>query len=197
MKKLCLLLAAILLLTLCGCGAEEENDRRSKREQPPLSAQESVAEALTALTIGTDEHQEPRACMIGADGQLTIPKNSGLAAALGSYVTYEIQNIETDGDSGAATVLFTAPDTVSVLKQVMEYNDDPASEEFSAKLTELLEDAPPMLEFTVRVELQNVDGSWGIVPSFELSNALTGGLTAEYQASYEQLMDKLMEGGAK
>lgn len=199
MKKLCVLLAVLLLLTLCACRAEEqERDRDQVRnEQVSLSADEAVEAALSVLTIGLEENQEALPSMIGADGTLTVPKNSGLATILGSYSAYEVQEISTDGETGTALIAVTAPDAVALLKQIMEKNDDPASEEFAQLLTEALEDEPAMLDFLVEVQLRQVDGSWGIVPSFELSNALTGGLTAEYQSLYAQLTDKLMEGGGQ
>ena len=186
MKKLCLLLAVLLALSLCACRGQETDE-----EEAPLSVDQALEEALEALTNGACE----KACMIGADGSLTFPQNTGLAAILSSYSTYEIGQVKADGDKATATVTITAPDSVTILKQVMEVSDDPASEEFAQKLTEILENDPPMLDFTVEVQLQQTQEGWGIVPSFELSNALSGGLAEEYQKLYEGLMDGMLEGG--
>lgn len=190
MKKLCLLLAALMALSLCGCHAEETSRDREKKSS--VSADKALEQSLDALTVGAEEGS---AVMVGADGTLTTPENSGMAAILSQYVRYEVETVEEDGDTAVATVNITAPDSVTVLKQVMEVSDDPASQEFQDQLTKVLENEPPMMDFSVEVQLQKTDEGWGIVPSFELSNALTGGLAAEYRNLYEQLMDGMLEGG--
>lgn len=190
MKKLCLLLAVVMALSLCGCHTEETDRDREKKSS--VSADKALEQAMDALTLGSEEGG---AVMIGADGTLTTPQNSGMAAILSQYVRYKVENVEEDGDNAVATLNISAPDSVTLIKQVMEKCDDPASQEFQDELVKILDNEPPMLDFSVDVQLQKTDEGWGIVPSFELSNALTGGLAAEYRKMYEQLMDGMLEGG--
>ena len=63
-----------------------------------------------------------------------------------------------------------------------------------ARTTETLEGGAPSSGFTVEVELQQVDDSWYLIPSAELSNAMTGGILQAYMDQVQQIQSELMGG---
>lgn len=208
MKKLCLLLALLLMLNLCGCryirdilsdddrtsvsdrdddGEDDDDDDRRKAEDP----EKVLKNTLKALT----GDEEAGGYVLGADGTAVAPSNTGIAKLLSTYVTFDVESFEEHDETAEATVTITAPDTPALLKAAMEEMDGTDEEELTRCLEELLEDEPAMVTNTVEVQMVLADDTWCVVPDFALSNALTGGLTEAYIQLQQQIVNGLMEGG--
>lgn len=177
-RALCWAFLAILLLgTLSGCGGQK--------------AEEALDAALSALVSG-DSQNVP---LLGLDGSpVTGFENEGLAQVISSRLQYEIKEVSAKGSKAAATVKITAPDTPGIIREVLDGMGEYDEEAFIARMAEKLEGSAPSAVFTVEVELQRVDGIWCLVPSAELSNAMTGGLLQAYVDQVRQIQSELMGG---
>lgn len=192
MKKLCLLLALLLVFSLCGCDSGLSSDKEDPSETAPaLTAEGALEEALDALTGGGSG----RAVILGADGQPAVPANTGIALLLSSHVTFDVKEFSAEADTAVAKVEITAPDTAALLRKAMESGDWADPDALSAQVEALLKDGPATVEYTVDVRLVLVGENWCVVPDFALSNALTGGLTQTYMELQQELLSQLQEGG--
>lgn len=196
MKKLCFLLALLLVFALCGCESDpapDDGDDNDDREPAVvLTVEETLREALNALT---GQEAEGHAVLLGADGLPAVPQNSGVAQLLSSCVTYKVKDVSPKSDTAAAEVMITAPDSAQLIRQAVADMETVDEDALYTKLDELLKQDPPMVDYTVEVDLVKAEGSWCVVPSFELSNALTGGLTQAYLELQQNLLSQLQEGG--
>lgn len=197
MKKLCFLLALLLVFALCGCDSnldpdDDDDDDDDRSPTVVLTAEETLQEALNALT---GRESEGHAVLLGADGYPAIPQNTGIAQLLSACVTFQIKDISSKSSSATAQVKITAPDAPQLLRQAIEGMDTVEEEALYAKIETLLAQEYPTVEHTVEISLVKADESWCVVPSFELSNALTGGLTQAYMDAQQNLLSQLMEGG--
>lgn len=196
MKKLCFLLALLFVFCLCGCESNLDTDDRDEDDDDEvvvtLTAEEALEEALQALTGGESSGY---AVILGADGYPSVPQNTGIAQLLSSYVTFDIEDFSSKKDTATASIEISAPDAPQLLKQAVAQLETVDADSLSAQLQPLLEQGPPMIDYVVEVQLVQVDKTWCVVPSFELSNALTGGLTQAYMDAQQNLLSQLLEGG--
>lgn len=197
MKKICFLLALILAFTLCGCESNLDKDRDDdddddRENTVTLTAEETLEEALQALTGGECGGY---AVVLGADGKPAVPHNSGVAQLLSSYVTFEVKEFSSRKDTAEAALTITAPDASVLLRQVSQSVEAVDEETLYAQVEALLKQSPAMLDFNVTVQLVLTEEGWCVVPSFELSNALTGGLTQTYMQLQQELLAQLQKGG--
>ena len=203
MKKLCLLLALLLMLNLCGCryvkdilsdddwasvSDRDEDDDRKKKAEDPEEVLENTLKALTG-------DEEAGGWLLGAGGTPVAPSNTGIAKLLSAYVTFDVESFEENDETAVATVTVTAPDAPALLKAAMEEVGGTDEEELTRCLEALLEDDPAMVTNTVEVQLVLAEDTWCVVPDLALSNALTGGLTQAYMELQQQIYNGLMEGG--
>ena len=185
MKRLFLCSLVLALLLCAGCTPYSEIV-----PQTPLEVLEI---GMYVLTGG----KNPEPMIIGADGTpspLSAP--TGLAAEISKQMTYEVVTMVESGDTAAAVMNITVPDAVALMYQALDGMETYDEEAFVAAYEKLLANAPLTKTFTVDVQLQKVDGKWCMVMNDALSNALTGGLMAEYNKIQQAILDKMTEGGA-
>lgn len=193
MKKLCLLLAGLLLVSLCGCESGLRDDKQDDRETlPALTAEEALDEALDALTGGENPGYP---VLLGADGQPATVQNTGVAMLLSSHVTCKVTEFTAGEDTATAQVKITAPDSQKLLTQALDNMASFDEEALYTQIEALLKNDPAMVSDTVQVQLVYVEGHWCVVPDFALSNALTGGLTQAYMDIQAMLISQLQKGG--
>ena len=183
MKKV-ILLTAILALLCAGCTPYSE--------VVPETPQDVLEIGMYVLTGGAN----PESMVVGADGTPSaLRAPTGLAAQISSQLSYEVVSVTETGDTATAVMNITAPDAVNLMYTALESLETYDEAAFTAEFEKLLTNAPATKTFSVNVQLQKLEGKWCMVMSDELSNALTGGLMAEYNAVRQAILDKLMEGG--
>ena len=182
MKKLIPLLMIVAVL-FAGCTPYSE--------LVPQTPRDVLDVAMYVVTGGSN----PAPLVVGADGSpgaLRAP--TGLAAQISAKVTCEVVSLTENGDTAAAVLNITAPDAVGLFYQALEGMKTYDEEAFTEKFEGLLADAPTKV-FPVELELVRLEGVWCIQINEDFSNAITGGLMAEYTAVQQAILDKLTEGG--
>lgn len=182
MKKLIFLF--LVLAVLCaGCTPYSE--------LVPQTPQDVLDVAMYVVAGGTS----PEPLILGPDGTPTaLRAPTGLGALISEKITYEVVSLTENGDTAAAALNITAPDAVSLVYQALEGMEVYDEEAFTANMESLLADAPTKV-FSVELELVRIDGTWCMKVNEDFSNAITGGLMAEYNAVQQAILDKLTEGG--
>lgn len=184
MKKM-MIIAVVLALLCAGCTPYSE--------VVPETPQDVVEIGMYVITGGTN----PESMVIGADGTPSpLRAPTGLAAKISEQLSYEVVSITETGDTATAVLNITAPDAVSLMYQALDGMETYDEAAFVEAFDKLLANAPATKTFTVDVQMQKTDGKWCMVMNDALSNALTGGLMAEYNTVRQAILDKLMEGGA-
>lgn len=185
MKRLVILCLALALILCAGCTPYSEI--------VPQTPQDVLQIGMYVLTGG----KNPESMIIGADGTPSaLRAPTGLAAGISQQMTYEVVSLTESGETAAAVLNVTVPDAVALMYQALDGMETYDEAAFVEAFEKLLDNAPATKTFTVDVQLQKVDGKWCMVMNDALSNALTGGLMAEYNTVRQAILDKLMEGGA-
>lgn len=178
-----LLLAALLVLSLAGCQVEET--RRKKKTE---SAEDALQDSLEALAEGGTMMLAPDGSAVGMNPA------TGVASCITGALEFEIRSVKERSSSATAELEISAPDAVALVQQALEDMETFDEAVFLEKLEQLAENAEKKT-FSVTVELTLADDCWCIIPNAEFSNAITGGLTGEYAAVRQSILDALTKGG--
>jgi hypothetical protein len=192
MKRIVSLLLVVLLavgMTACDWDLSFLSNK-GKAVDPPDEMLESSLKALAEGQHGT--------MVLGADGTaVAMNRPSGMAALITQQLEFDIEQVETDGDSATAHLEITAPDMAALVRQALEGVTAFEETVFLEKLEQLLQNNPETKTFSVKVELALTDDGWCIVPNGEFSNAITGGLAQAYNDLRQSILDAATKGGAQ
>lgn len=183
MKKI-ILLMAILALLCAGCTPYSE--------LVPETPLDVVEVAMYVVSGGSS----PEHLVLGPNGEpAVLSAPTGIGALISQQLSYEVVSLTENGDTATAVLNITSPDAVSLVYQALDGMQTYDEEAFVAQMERLLSDAPPTKVFQVNVELVKVDGTWCIQVNEEFSNAVTGGLIAEYSAVQQRILEAYLKGG--
>ncbi|MEL4105303.1 hypothetical protein AAFA46_00460 [Oscillospiraceae bacterium WX1] len=194
MKKVSVLLLAVVLLTLTGCSAAKSPDTVLSKFFDAVKTQDtdavqalSISEVTTASPSPSADDTSPASPSSSSDLESAEVMN-----ILFSKMTVTIEDkVTVNGDSASAPVKITAPDTKVILQACIAaamkdafskaLDGNASDEKTQTDFTKLFVDAlsKPDLSLTtteMTVQLKKVDGSWKVVVTDELMDAMTGGM---------------------
>lgn len=165
-------------------------------DQPPQveegnDAEQTLELAMDGLVSGGTE--EP--VLLGVDGKpAPIRPATGIAGLISAKLQYEIVSVETEGESGVATLRITAPDTLSLVTQAVAGMESYDEALLTERMQQLLAGEFATLEYSVEVELVLLEQNWCIISNSEFSDAITGGMISHYVQLQTVIMEALAGG---
>jgi len=124
----------------------------------------------------------------------------GWAGAFFEKITYTVDNMETDGDSGTATVTVSAPDLQVIVSGIIENVLAKQGEdvEFDNGIEIIREDLKnafasdvKMISTTFEMEIQKIADEWKLVPNAEWEKATTGNSMELFTNSFQLLLQEV------
>ncbi|UOO38179.1 hypothetical protein IZU99_02665 [Oscillospiraceae bacterium CM] len=195
MKKVSVLLLAVVLLLFVGCSAAKSPDTvlamffAAVKEQDSETVQAlSISEVTTAASASPSaDDTSPASPSSSSDLESAEVMNLAF-----SKMTVTIEDkVTVSGDSASAPVKITAPDTKVILQACIaaamkdafsnalsgSASENDTQNDFTKQFVDALSKPDVALTTTeMTVQLKKVDGSWMVVVTDELMDAMTGGM---------------------
>ena len=158
MKKIIICFVLIFCVALTSCGKEKSTDRGNETK---------LADAISEIK-GLEEYSVPE---------------EGLAAQYFKGITYEVKEIEWDGDKGTATVQISVPDTEAILNSAVDEIINSVNEEnYDTKLNSLKKTVgeaftsseAPVITTEIQLEAEKKGESYVLISSQEFIEIIDG-----------------------